>query len=517
MEGFYEAPTLVTLPTDILHVILHLLHDVPDVEFMRFNEERFFGTRLIPLSETSRYMRAQTLPWIFREVYNWSRNGETVWPNALWPFFATVHLRDRSVRHPAPIAFSDTQIFSAFPRMCALTKITVRLEAPIPPQLLGAISLVPLLSSLEIHQARFDGAAPPPNLAFPSLKSLLICICGFKGVIRAAGIDRIAELRNVAALLTNLTDGLTTLCISGDLISPEFPSLRWRNLRALTVTEHTPTPYVPVPELVFQMPALRELSVLFSADLTRDLGEVNPPFRLGTPGGALLTCSSPLLSTVTLSNLEPGDPIFAQLPPTLDSLHLLAKRDVYVPGLSAPHRRGEAPLTPITILTALPHISHLEDLTELSLTLNDFSTGDLIETIACNFPRLRFLQLGHSLYPGDNHDLGYKGVHDDAILHALKRLPRLTHLKIALHFPDRELDDAPERNAACWLMQGLPSLQSVAFPYELTLLGAWVFRGPESPQWNTWDRSILLEGPYPDTPPSPEQEPRASIVLEATN
>lgn len=60
-------------------------------------------------------------------------------------------------------------------------------------------------------------------MPFPSIESLLICIGGFNGVVRCAGIDRITETRNVTALLKHLTDGLTTLHISGDLISSEFP------------------------------------------------------------------------------------------------------------------------------------------------------------------------------------------------------------------------------------------------------------------------------------------------------
>ncbi|KAJ7857107.1 hypothetical protein B0H14DRAFT_3864808 [Mycena olivaceomarginata] len=151
-------------------------------------------------------MRAQTLPWIFRDVYNWSRPG--IWPETLWGFFMSVHIRDYS--------------------------------ASVPAELLRALSLAPCLIFLEIHQARFDGSASSSPLPFATLESLVVCISGFRGVI------------------------------SGDLLSPDFLSLTWVQLWTFVITEHTPTPYITVPELVSKTPALHDLSILFSADLSRD-------------------------------------------------------------------------------------------------------------------------------------------------------------------------------------------------------------------------------------------------------
>lgn len=192
------------------------------------------------------------------------------------------------------------------------------------------------------------------------------------------------------AFLKNLTRSLTALQISGDLLCPEFLSLRWLQLRKFTVTEHTPTPYIPLPELVSQMPALRELSILFTVDVTRnrDTGAIYPPFRLGSATGELLTLRSPFLASVTLSNLEPADPIFAQLPRALPSLHLMAMVDGYLPIQGRPAKLWEAPLTNSTALIALENISHLRDLVELSLTLNDFATAALIHRLALVFPQL---------------------------------------------------------------------------------------------------------------------------------
>lgn len=82
-----SSPTLITLPADILGIILQMLYDTSDPEEIGgYDEEISAGSRLFHLSGTCRYMRAETMPWIFREVYNWSRADGDVWPETLWPF-----------------------------------------------------------------------------------------------------------------------------------------------------------------------------------------------------------------------------------------------------------------------------------------------------------------------------------------------------------------------------------------------------------------------------------------------
>ncbi|KAJ7191714.1 hypothetical protein GGX14DRAFT_597170 [Mycena pura] len=60
-----------------------------------------------------------------------------------------------------------------------------------------------------------------------------------------------------------------SLPVSGDLLSLEFRRFRWPALLHFAVTEHAPATFIPIPELVAHMPALRDLAVLFTADLTR--------------------------------------------------------------------------------------------------------------------------------------------------------------------------------------------------------------------------------------------------------
>ncbi|KAJ7075919.1 hypothetical protein B0H15DRAFT_609676 [Mycena belliarum] len=485
------SPTLITIPTDILYIIFQMLYDapIPPEDRERFDYESCRGSRLIPLSETCRIMRAESLPWIFREVYNWRREDGDVWPNTLWGLFVTLHIRDRAIRHPGHIPLS-VDAYRALPMMEALTRVTVRFDAPVPPELLASLSLVPHLALLEIHHARFDGAPPPLSLPFATLETLVISTLGFGGMVRKRNIDHSNERRNVHGLLAHVCDTLSTLQISGDLLPTDFIAFRWRRLRKFTVTEHTPTPYISTPELVSQMPALRELYVLFSADLGRDEDELYPPFRLGNLGGQPL---SPLLTSITLSNLEPADPIFKQLPHTLETLHLVAMQDPYAPGPGSPQDPREAAFTLTTVLTVIDNISHL-DLSELSLTLNVFATAGLIHRIATVFPRLRFLQLQHSIYcHGDEFCLD---VRDNAIADALRRLRLLTDLRISLDFEDRLIQEGPQASAARWLIQQLPGLRTVAFSW----CQSWYFYGFESVVWRTWDRSVLLR-PVPVPPP----------------
>ncbi|KAJ7301389.1 hypothetical protein DFH08DRAFT_978795 [Mycena albidolilacea] len=392
--------------------------------------------------------------------------------------------------------------------MTALARVTLRLVSQIPPDLLGGLSLIPNLTVLEIHQARFDGAAPPRVLAFPSLETLLISICGFRGVVRASSIDRTKENENVLALLQNTSDRLDTLQISGDLISMGFLALEWPVLRQFSVTEHTPTPYISVPDLVARMPAIRELSVLYSADLTRIDGELYPPFTLGIPGGENLSRHCPLLNRVTLSNMGRVDPIFQQLPASLESLHLLAVRDHYISG-ERPRPPREAAFTAIDVPIVLTSISRLDTLAELTLTLEDFPTADMIRAVASAQPQLRFLQLGRYYY--SHGDVYVEDVRDDTIIEALRELPNLTHLRLALDFLERQYNqEGPQESAARWLMAALPGLRVVEFFWEQELYWRWV--GLEPSRWQPWDRSVLLRGPTP--PPrtsSPEDVP---IILE---
>ncbi|KAJ7725178.1 hypothetical protein B0H16DRAFT_1895189 [Mycena metata] len=182
------------------------------------------GARLLALSTTYRCIRERANLRIFREVSNLTKGApdSAVWPEAIWPFIVQVTLQDSSARHPNPVTLS-TDLFVALPRMSSLNKVVLRLNILIPSQLILALSSVPQLSSLEILQARLDGPLPPLTLgSFPSLDTLLICVWKFIAVIPVRDVVRDVEFDNVIALLQSISGKLSTLSISGDLLSPEF-------------------------------------------------------------------------------------------------------------------------------------------------------------------------------------------------------------------------------------------------------------------------------------------------------
>jgi hypothetical protein len=175
--------------------------------------------------------------------------------------------------------------------------------------------------------------------------------------------------------------------------------------------------------MVSQMPALRDLSVLFSADITREADDIYPPFTLGIREGEELTHNSPLLTSVTLSNLEPADPIFEQLPASLEALHLLAMRDLYVPGPYTPRLLRETPFTSISLRTVMDCISRFDGLTQFSLTLRDFPTAEVIQVVASVFPRLRSLQLARATYShGEIYCTDVRDVRISLIFHDIRGL-----------------------------------------------------------------------------------------------
>ncbi|KAF8144288.1 hypothetical protein K438DRAFT_2029214 [Mycena galopus ATCC 62051] len=489
--------SLVNVPLDILDQIFETLLALEaaseTVTQQPYGHELCNSACLIPVSETCRHIRSVALPWIFREVYNWDRNGADVWPDTLWPFLFTIHIRDFSVRHPSSIPLTS-RIFAALPKLHNLTRVTLRLQAAIPFNLLIALAAIPNLSELEILQLRLDGPPPPDDLSFQSLSSLLIGICGFEGVIRVPNIDLGCELRNVVILLRRLSRQLTTLCVSGDLLSAEFCDLPWPKLRHFTAMDHAPRPFIPVPRLVAHMHALHSLAVLFAADLSLDYKqkELLPPFRLGIVNGGLLADSCPLLTSVSLASMPHDDPIFAQLSSSVESLHLLPMRELHS---RIKHRDlREVRFYQESAFSALEHIAHLDRLTELSFTvLQHAPTPEFIRTIALQFPRLRSLQLGYFIrLEYDMHLVELSTT--AALFEALRSVHGLRHLKISLDIYWSEMDRGPPARAAYIWMQELPNLERISYRWRRSHTAV-----PD--HWYTWDRSVLLRPP-PDPLPT---------------
>ncbi|KAK7014047.1 hypothetical protein R3P38DRAFT_3362817 [Favolaschia claudopus] len=503
------SPTLDTLPGDILQSIIKILYDewLHNVHpkfrsYPRFDHERCQGEYLLGLSLTCRNLRAQTMPLIFREVYNWESSRGTVWPKSLWPYFKIVHIRDCTIRNPRKLALSLATIHS-LAVMPSLTKATVRLDSSIPPALLHSLSLAPSLLRLEIHQARFDGDFPSSPLPFHALDTLLISSSGFRGVASQENVDHSKQATNAGSLLRALSCRLTELRISGEFIPRTFPSIEWLHLRRLAITEHEPSPYVSVPELVFNMPALRDLEVLYTVDMTRaaHMRGRFPSFHLGEQSGRLLSDRSPLLSRVTLGNTLPDDSIFAQLPACLESLRLLAPVDPYDAHMGFP-RDAYCPFNEHTLPKALSHMQHLRDLTELCLDLDSFVKAPIIHHIGLILPQLEILEFRLPRYMFLDSPVCFNARdRDPAILLALNLFSRLFHLRITMHFQRMHSDPHHAREVtAQWFFRGVPTLQTVSY----AMVGNIYTLGFDSGSWQTLDRKVLdliLPTPPPSPPP----------------
>ncbi|KAK6980785.1 hypothetical protein R3P38DRAFT_3118099 [Favolaschia claudopus] len=500
-------PTLDTLPADILQSIIKLLYDewLDNVHpkfrsYPRFDHERCQGEYLLDLSLTCRNLRAQTMPLIFREVYNWESSRGTVWPKSVWPYLKIIHIRECTVRNPRKLDLSLDTIHS-LALMPLLTKATVRLDSSIPPALLHSLSLAPSLLRLEIHQARFDGEFPSSPLPFHTLETLLISSSGFRGVANQENVDHSKQTMNAESLFRALSCRLTELSVSGEFMARTFPSIEWLHIRRLAITEREPSPNVPVPELISNMPALRDLEVLYTLDTTRAAHMKGrfPSFHLGDQSGRMLSDRCPLLSRVTLGNVLPDDSIFAQLPACLESLMLRAPVDPYDAHMGFP-RDAYCPFNEHTLPKALSHMQHLRDLTEVCLDLDSFVKAPIIHHIGLILPQLEILEFRLPRYMFLDSPMRFNARdRDPAILLALNLFSCLLHLRITMHFQRLHSDPHYSREVtAQWFFRGVPTLRTVSY----AMVGNIHTLGFDSGSWQTLDRRVL-DFILPTPPPSP--------------
>ncbi|KAF7303579.1 hypothetical protein MIND_00587200 [Mycena indigotica] len=490
LYGIKDKPkaTLLTIPADVLDLVLHFI--VTSQPHQPFSHERSSNAALIPLSQTCQEMRVNCCPWIFREVYTWQREEE-VWPETLWSFFRTVHLRNRSIRHSAVITLSSS-LSSSLQHMPRLTRVTLRLKDDvIPSHMFEAISSTPNLSSLEIYQTRLD-VIPTEKIEFPSLTTLVLRISGFEGVHRYPNINKTAEMNHISRLLALLASRLESLTISGDFLDPtEFKQNLWPSLRNFSATDHPPIPLVPITQLVTHMPVLKSLSALYTTDFTSNL---RPPFLLGRPSPPFLTETCPLLASVSLSNIGISDPIFLQLPSSIDELHLLAVRDSYGRGQRRPRRRDPitSPLSirnATTLLSILPKFDQLQKLTVMFSTI---LMPEFVLAAAAKFRHLTSLHLTQTLEIVE-HLIPLFDIRHEETIDALRLFPLLKELKLTIDdqggTPYRGVPNEPAYQLFCCL----PGLQTIGILWK-------VDEHEDASVWDYWDRSMLSE-PKPESLP----------------
>ncbi|CAK5271966.1 unnamed protein product [Mycena citricolor] len=257
-------PTLSYLPEDIICLIAHIfVSSEPARGWKVWGEEQNAYRSLFPLSEACKRLRENLKPLLFRAIHNWNIDEKTVWPRAIWPHAVEVNLRDHAVRNLRVLKLTD-DVYAALSHMPLLTTVILRYNASVPSDALRCVGALSGLTSLEIHQARLDGPVPS-SLDFPSLQRLLVSVSGFRGI----------------------PDCVSSM--SGDLLPDDFGDIRWPRLRTLTISEHTPATYLPVPALIAQMPQLQKLQLLYAVDMARTPDELHPPFIYGDPVDKTLT------------------------------------------------------------------------------------------------------------------------------------------------------------------------------------------------------------------------------------
>ncbi|KAK7059814.1 hypothetical protein R3P38DRAFT_2837999 [Favolaschia claudopus] len=495
-----NTSSILILPNEILRIICVFMDAIDSTVMLlekRWGEEDCNISLIIPLSMTCRTLRERLRSFIFRSVYNWNREEE-VWPESTWGLIRQVTLRDQQIRHPQPIKLRSA-LFDTLPRLPALTKAILVIDQTVPSQLLIALSQAPQLNELEIQQARLDDAGLCfPKTSFLQLEIMTISVwtSPTKATVRVAKIER--ELHNVVLLLQSVSQKLKALKISGDLISSMFLAISWLHLESFAVTEHTPSPYYSARRLISHMPCLKELSMLYTADLTRTDGQLKPPFTYGASDGKKLATVAPRLSSLRLSNCSPEDTIFSQLPDALAGLHIYATKDLYIPHRDNPRARLELPLSPSEALAVIKRVSHLWDLADLTLTLDHFPTPALVDVIAVAFPNLEFLELGYPEYRRGKDESDES--EDEAMVESLAKFRRLRRLRISIDFEYREPTSQQaghHRRAARWYFNRLPTLRSISFTFHnwRHTVRDW-FSRPVRTSWETYTREVLLLRDY---------------------
>ncbi|KAF7295544.1 hypothetical protein MIND_01094400 [Mycena indigotica] len=489
-KGINPPISLVSLPTDILAVIF---------DYLEVGETRI---NLVALSLTCRKLRVAILPRVFCEIRSHSAGYESVWPKSLWPFFRTLQLRDEDTRTPV-LSPELLDVLSALP---AVTKIVLSTESVIPTDFFSAVAGLETLQVLELRQLRLDGETPSMPLPFPSLTNLILSIVGPRGVTRVSGVDIDCEKQNVASLLKNISPRLERLTISGDLLSPSICDTLWPKLRELIVTEHTPIPYIAPHQLLTRMPALHSLSLLYTADVSRDktVG-LHPPLTLATSAHDALNTYSPHLTAVTLGNTGLHDPIFDQLPLTLDSLSILPMWDLHG-HLAYPGGLGEVRFSrndALEFLQRLVRFNHLTEFAFVAIIVNPKAA--FVDLIAASFPSLQTLHLGQRVFR--EFDTYLIEMNDSHFIASLGNLPALRHLKFSLDVYYPAANRGAPATAAWLLLKQLPNLQTVSYRWRHYSIS------PRSGIWYSWDRSILQQ---PIPPQLPLKLPRRDDISITT-
>ncbi|KAF7325013.1 hypothetical protein MKEN_00543700 [Mycena kentingensis (nom. inval.)] len=481
-----DGPTLVSLPGDILGLIFEYIRELETPANVEepYGNERLIGAPLIPLSMTCRQLRAFARGWIFAEMYNWDRGGGFIWPETLWPVFRTLHIRDRAVRDSQPIVIPQ-QLWPSLASMDAIQSLTLRISVPVSCSILQHLDRIPHLRKLDIYEARLDDANWGDLPRLRSLSTLSLRVSGFLSGRRPPDVDRATELGNVDTLLHHLSAQLNELCISGELVSPQFSRIHWPALCIFAVRDERPVPFVSISQLTQHMPHLAEWRALFAMFIPTEwpherptIGDADAPYVAG-----------PRLASVSISNWNADDPIFVQLPDTLEGLRLV--------DVQARHEISWSFRTvPYPLVGTIARISHLRNLRKLELTSAVQAMPDELWKLAESFPLLVELSMNHRIYWEER--LTWVDEHLNECMEPLRALQNLKHLRVTIHFTIYIDYRGVPVYGAYRVLESVPQLERVSF------------RGAQDPdvlpKWDTWNRSILAGSCPPPRPGYPDIE-----------
>lgn len=80
-----HSTTILDLDGDVIYLIIEYIWNTARVLPYEEGQVPFNrGSKLLALSVACRQTREATMPWIFREIYNWP---DSIWPRSLWRFF----------------------------------------------------------------------------------------------------------------------------------------------------------------------------------------------------------------------------------------------------------------------------------------------------------------------------------------------------------------------------------------------------------------------------------------------
>ncbi|RDB15559.1 hypothetical protein Hypma_004142 [Hypsizygus marmoreus] len=418
-----DVPTLATLDNDVLFTVFDALKYT-----LRYDRSVTSTTPcLLPLSSTCKRLRATIAPSIFQRLTNergmWSECSDNdFWPSTIWKYIETVVVCGDT---RSPRAMAHEVVASILPKLPSLKRFSFQMESAPPVVLLNAIAVIEI-AALEFTNVRLDG--PPLTDTFSRLRLTHLLLTASPW--RLENLNSTAERKNVADILSTLSNTLVYLKVSGNFISfKTLARLDWPFLQTLTLIDRIPNEIViPIPTVISQMPHLRNLHYNFGATSETYI----PPivYWPENHASASLAATHPCMQSLSLSNICPAEHIMDHLPHGLRSLRILALRERGQQSLLPPWYPF-SPLRKEDALRIIARAALLPYLVDLALTLVDLPSPNVLDAVAKSCPKLRILEVSKGDFELEEGDSPYLIQH---LIEPLAQLEDLRELRISIGF-----------------------------------------------------------------------------------